>query len=242
MKGKFKALCGFLILSAVMVSCGGSNNDNLPAAKDEILPLEVGNRWRYVVEDFDPQMKEVALDTTQLEISGKRLFDIDGKTEELFYWQWRNLDTGNYKTTKWLKANQTDGAWLYGSIKEAEQDTLIYPSLHIKYPALSGDVWYVKNSDNKFEEYSCKKTEYNLNTFYGDVTCNEYHYKNIYRKDISQDFIDFYNLPKSLFDAKDTKIYDFKTYYAPNIGYVGMKVYVNDELKWQELLLDFVIE
>jgi len=241
MKGKLKALCGFLILSATIISCSGGNN-NLPAEKDEILPLEVGNRWRYVVEDFDPQGKDVAIDTTQLEISGKRLFDIDNNSEELFYWQWRNLDTGNYETTKWLKANQSDGAWLYGVIHEAEKDTLLYPSLHIKYPVLSGDIWYVKNSENKFDEYSCTKTEYNLNTFYGDVKCNEYHYQNISRGSITRDFIEFYNLPEALFSLKkDTTIYDFKLYYSPNIGYVGLKVYVNGELKYQQLLLDFVL-
>jgi len=183
-----------------------------------IQPLEVGYNWTYIDSTFSNDGIIDKIDTSTLSIIDSEIINSDGKDLSVFYWKW------DFSNTIWLYANENGNLYNYGIISNEEKN-LFAPSLKLPYPIGMGDLWesihynFIETYDSLFvsniDTLECLYTDYPFNTSIGELNC-----------------ITVYN--KEILDDMETY-----TYYAPNIGYVGLVKKENDIVIFKKTLINY---
>jgi hypothetical protein len=192
----------------------------------ELMPLTVGNKWRYLSGLFNPP------DTTIFEITRKMPVTIDSVTYDasayIYYRQ-----GGTKPEFEWLHWNGADGLYWLGGV--SGRDSLFIKKLGFKYPAEVGESWLVpilaySRSDERFYirdtlTFHVIATDEEIETPAGKFKC--YVYK--YRRRPAPDVFAYWN---------------YLLYYSPGIGSVAeiIKSETRGDLKDKIILYDFQVK
>jgi hypothetical protein len=115
-----------LIIGFLLNSC---EKNDLETPQEEIMPLEVGNYWKYILYDFEEEIESVIVDSISTDTI------IDGE-------KWYFL----YGTNAFL-SNKNKGLW---------DKVGLYPKeLNMKYPAKVGDNWDISRPGLPIEFKAC---------------------------------------------------------------------------------------
>jgi hypothetical protein len=221
-----KRLYVCLSLAALVgLSCTQVNEPVVEVPK-ELMPLTVGNRWRYLSGLFNPP------DTTVLEITRRIPVTIEGVAYEASAYKYYRQG-GAVSDVEWLHWNGDDGLYWLGGISDA--DTLLLKKLGFKYPAEVGESWPVptmaySSSDRRFYvrdtlTFHVVSTKEELETPAGKFECFVYRFS---RKP-APDVLAYWN---------------YFEYYSPGLGWVAEIVrdpFENDRVKGMTILYDFQI-
>lgn len=205
---------------AILVTCKKDEDILLP---DVIQPLGVGYRWTFIDSVFSEDGEIIGDDTSELKITGSEIADYNGTKVELFYWHWEQTDP----ELMWLASSESGGLYFYG-VRNEGVNYIITKSVHQPYPVDVGDSW--------FEEaitfsYNVDST---INVFVSDtleLTC------------ISTDFL--FTTGIGVLECVVTSYYNdgyyIEIYFAPNIGYVGYKRFLDGEVVFKKTLLSYAL-
>ncbi|MBK7103695.1 MAG: hypothetical protein IPH62_00210 [Ignavibacteriae bacterium] len=195
-----------IILFIIIWSCGDDSNpiEDIPNVQDgEIVPLTVGNEWKYIDSIFNIDGVYTGISYSSVKVTEIVELFINGEKNTLYTWKWSN----SIDSAKFLCANNEFGFNLYGSIRG--NDTTIYDplSLYAKYPINQNETWdwyynmYVTTQDTAFytsgsTEVKCLALNKPFLTPFGEIDCIVYEFK----------------------DSSETGA---RTYYSPKLGFIG---------------------
>jgi hypothetical protein len=161
----------------------------------ELMPLTVGNKWRYLSGLFNPP------DTTIFEITRKMPVTIDSVTYDasayIYYRQ-----GGTKPEFEWLHWNGADGLYWLGGV--SGRDSLFIKKLGFKYPAEVGESWLVpilaySRSDERFYirdtlTFHVIATDEEIETPAGKFKCYVYKYSRKPADDVLErwDYYEYY--------------------------------------------------
>ena len=170
-----------------------------------LLPGDIGSKWFYKmwIHGIDYG------DTSEYSITDTMTIEYQGKHYRCFIAKWDS----DHPLINWLYYNGDNGLYLIGGY--TKYDTLISPSLWIKYPVNKGDMWdhprMVYNSiENIFyikdtTQYSCTTSDSMFVSVNDTFIVNEYKTSPISQGD----------------DIQAKEITHF--YFSPSIGLVGKR-------------------
>jgi hypothetical protein len=211
-----KSLMGILVLYFIVFVIGCSKDKNPVGSDlieiDEIMPLEVGNKWIYIDSTFSTNDSLISVDTIQLCITGKSTILFNAESLDVYYWIWNDKYKNIPEDYKWLVRNESDGLCFYG-LKYLDSSSVLGRSLMYKYPVTTGEEWeadlYSFNLDgegnflgfsNPFGIFmNCYSTNERYKTALGEMDCIVYYYQ-------------FFPRPGN---------YEYYYYFKKNLGYVG---------------------
>jgi hypothetical protein len=217
-----------LFLIGLLSSCGKKGDDqvvNPPIEQTAIVPLVVGNEWRYVDSTFNTD-GSVRIDSSTLAITGKTSVQYQGQTIEVYYWNWIDNRTKLPQDWKWLCRNESDGFCLFGGAS-SKGTFVLTKSLDIKFPGSVGDSWQrisiVTSGDSTFRlgdttVVRCLAVSEDLSTPAGALKCYVTHYQ------------------RSRTIGSTTTVTDTYVYHVPNIGYVALLAKENGRTAFRKLL------
>jgi hypothetical protein len=210
------------VLFLILIS--GCKKDDSPVNQDTtavIMPLAVGNQWVFIDSVFNESGALALVDTATLGITGKKNVAYEGKSVEVFYWNWIYKETPD--PIIWLCRNDAEGLNSYGLLA-SDSSYSLKKSQWIKYPAAVGDSWknysFVYDDSAKFflpdtSVYSCVSTNEKIKTAKGEMECYNYNFKRIFS------------------DGN----YDLNMYFVKNVGYVGLTIKINGVVRERYFLL-----
>lgn len=219
-----KVICLLFLIS--MIGCNKNESpvspDNTAANAGVILPLAVGNEWIYIDSVFTAAGTPESIDTVKLGISGKTNIVYQGKSVEVFYWNW--YDGNQPDELKWLCRNEDGGCYSYG-LQMANNKFLPGKTQWLKYPVNVGDSWemvsYAVTDSTTYTVdtilYSCRSVTEKFKTLKGEMECHVYYSRS---------------------DAEGHKYEQFM-YFAKNVGYVGFIYKVDDVINEKYTLLSY---
>jgi hypothetical protein len=122
------------LLLAVLAGCLFETKER---SVKPILPLAEGNTWSYVDSAYFSE-DSITTDSTHLAVTGTRVVTIAGSPQTVYLWTVRNAAYQPAPVTLWLQ-NRSTGNFTVG----AQQDSasFAYETLHVKYPATTGEVY-----------------------------------------------------------------------------------------------------
>lgn len=216
-----------LLFIISLVGCSKNDNpvssDNTHVNSGDILPLAVGNEWIYIDEYFSANGSPENTDTVKLGITGKTNITYQGKSVEVFYWNWYYGDQPD--ELKMLCRNEEDGCYSYG-LQRGDNKLLLQKSLWLKYPVTVGDSWKmfsyaITDSSMSIADtvtYSCRSVNEKFNTLKGEMECYGYY---------------------SRTNDHEGHKYEQFTYFAKNVGYVGFVYKIDDVVREKYTLLSY---
>ncbi len=221
-----KKIIYLLLLAVVFVSCSKTPTPT-PEKKTVIQPLGTGFTWEYSDSTFSKTGQLIKVGKSQLGITGKITKQFEGKSTDMYFWNWFDETTQQYKNPKWLCNNEEGGFYYFGGMA----DSVLYifeKTLSVKYPAKVGDTWekinygiVQSNSVTAFHKQStskivCKSVDTLFQTGKGKIECYKY-----------QLFNPSYNT---------SEVY---VLYAPNIGFVGYVKKTNGVVVYKKSLVSY---
>lgn len=203
---------------------------------DVLKPFYYYNTWTYVDTVFTPPLEVYE---TKLQITGSRVYDVEGEKKRLFFWNWYNVETGKPTNQISLMRNEEEGLYFYGQIYQG-LTSAINKRLFLEFPTETGNTWpYIMSNIYEVETMAVKDT---IDTFYGEMEVIRYRVYDTSGRSLSEDFTKIFGLPTSLFNRDDgLNAENIYLYYKPGLGYVAMKSYNNGFLIHKKVLKDYVI-
>ena len=224
-----KKIIYLLLLAVIFASCAKTSDTPDPTQNKEVViqPLGVGYTWEYSDSTFSETGQLIKVEKSQLGITGKITKQFEGKATDMYFWNWFDETTQQYKNPKWLCNNEEGGFYYFGGIA----DTIPYifeKTLAVKYPAKVGDTWekinygiVQSNNVTAFRKQStskivCKSVDTLFQTGKEKIKCYKY-----------QLFNPYYNT---------SEVY---VLYAPNIGFVGYVKKTNGVVVYKKSLVSY---
>ena len=201
-----------------------------------LLPLSVGNYWKYVTYSYSlsGEILPGATDSLLLTIDEEVIVSLDGKIYKGGVMT-RKFGDNIFPEARWIYSNLNDGLYYLGGY--ADTDTLYKKNLYLKYPAVESETWshsymafdlltgnFIYNSDST-TTITCQTLNNNVKTDFGEF-----------------DSICYFLSEKP---AEDVAVYwDYYFYYAPNIGLVAMEVRsaYDNRLIQKMILTDYILQ
>jgi hypothetical protein len=194
----------------IIIGCKKDDSPSGPGSTTTVIvPLKNNNTWTFIDSTFNSLGTYVSKDTSLLGITGSQTITYLGQNLETFYWNWKDLHANKYNDIRWLVRVESDGLNFYGG-KSSKGTYVLGKTVSIKYPVNAGDTWthysYLGKSDSTFYigdtlQCTCLATEEVFHTAVGD-------FKSVVVKQVSTKSTGWVLL-----------------YYAPNVGYIGLKNY-----------------
>ncbi len=158
----YKNIFILILLSLISFSCSSENNPVANSGKNtDIYPLQVGNKWKYLIINYDSNSNPTDSAYANYEI--RNYYEYKGA-------KWFEMGTFN------LFSHQSDGIWhMYVQQPEEVEPALIY-----KYPTYDGDTYfnYKVISMHKIVRIGTKyyiTIQYRLNIFQGPFEYDDYY-------------------------------------------------------------------
>lgn len=197
-----------LFISCSENSTGNEKNNCLKHGPDVLLPLTVGNYWKYKV-------KHSWTDSVEYAVSKMLKLKYEGEELDAYVWGKNNEDIN------WLYMNRDDGLYLVGGY--TEYDTLIHPVLQYKYPVNKDETWIVPRMvynlyENRFYfkdtlTYTCIDTDFIVTTDMGNFSTYVFLYK-----------------LKPADDVLENELY--YNYYSPSYGFIFNRISTDLDTTW----------
>lgn len=119
----------FFLIGLLFWGCENSNDDGKISNTNEIIPLKVGNFWKYEVRNYSTRRDSLfSPDTLLISVVDKK--EIKGQT----WYAWR-IDNGKLSYI----ANKSDGFWL-ATLNKLDSSSITDSTLALKYPTENGDM------------------------------------------------------------------------------------------------------
>jgi hypothetical protein len=187
-----------------------------------IMPLAVGNQWKFVDSLFNQDGVFTGIKNTRLEITESVQLNIDGKLKPYYNWQWFDDSSSTLDSSKLLCANSENGFYFFAGIHGEDTTIFNQPSLYAKYPIKENETWnwhfnmYVTTADTGFYtvvsyEMNCISINKSIETPFGKIDCIVYEYI-------------------------DSSISGARNYYVPNVGLVGREEIWHGVIRVKKLL------
>ena len=212
-----------------IVIAGCNSNPTSPSSKDSILPLSIGNHWRYAIysvglPNSTDSVEQRITEEMDAGIHGRVFGEVAVRLSE---------PESQMAPVTWLYDDDEDGLHAYGGI--IDSDTLLTDFLYLKYPAKTGETWTVPILEYSWKErsflmpdssilYTCVATNSKFETPAGTFFCYVYHWKEKPEEDV-QDYWEHFR------------------YFAPRVGMVGevIKSSLVDSVIYRIVLYDFEV-
>ncbi len=138
MKKNIISLIAFFGL-LIIISCSDNSTKSKdgPIQSKDLIPLKIGNYWKYKIRTFDKDSNQIRFDNDELVIEQE--IEVFGDTTidgEKFYGMDHWIDRGKYQ----YFANKDDGVYGFQDNFELGVDSI---SLYYKYPAFVSDKYNV---------------------------------------------------------------------------------------------------
>ncbi len=215
-----------LTLALLLISCDDIRDESEIDSQDVLVPLAIGNEWSYI--DSSGSTGEVKL--LHIGITGSMMADTgEDEQSEVFFWNWRDLETGEYSDNVWLHYNGEEGFYTLGGISST--DTLLINCLKIKYPVAVSESWIYPDIEYDYInkewlvtdtlEVFCTAVDTLISTPAGDFMCNE--------------------VALCIIGTTPSDVYGQRFYFAPNIGYIGFRLFQQGVIMHERLLVDYIL-
>ncbi|MFP4458436.1 MAG: hypothetical protein ACLFSQ_02470 [Candidatus Zixiibacteriota bacterium] len=213
-----------LVIMAFMSFSCAEDDENV--YKGEIIPLEIGNCWRYSVEYFSegdsfPDFEYIQYISDTATINDTFCHVVEIAME----------DSSIIRKELWSHLN--DHIYRIGIIDEG--DTMILRPLEsiIKYPVSFGDRFFVDTLHTYFGDidslfWTVTKLDVDINTPAGEFDCIEYYYHNFSYSEVGGNI--------------DTVFNEIWLYFAPDFGVIAKEASYNQSPHYKEELIEFLIE
>ncbi len=196
---------------------------------DKIMPLAEGNYWVYEDSIF-VNGSHTHTEHSKIAITGSSTISHQGKKIIVYYWNWFEMPEDKPQIRKSLVRNEPEGLFYYGQ-KIGSTYSNISKTLFIKYPVDEGEEWAYKSGVIIKCVSSAKEFETKAGVF------NVYKHK-VVNPTAMGDMLAF--TPETVANTRGETIQYL--YYAPEIGYIGMKNIQNGEVILKRSLLEFSVE
>ena len=201
-----------------------------------LLPLSVGNYWKYVIYSYSlsGEILPDATDSLLLTIDEELIVSLDGKIYKGGVMT-RKFGDNIFPEARWIYSNLNDGLYYLGGY--ADTDTLYKKILYLKYPAVESETWslsymafdlitktFIYDPDSK-TTFSCLSLNKTVKTDIGKFVSICYFFSEKPEEDVSDSW-------------------DYCLYYAHNIGLIEMEVRsANDNRLIQKMILtDYALQ
>ncbi|HED38294.1 MAG TPA: hypothetical protein ENI76_08645 [Ignavibacteria bacterium] len=214
-----------LFLFFFISSCNKNENTVNPVDNNTsvIFPLKVGNQWNYIDSTFDENNSLVKVSSSSLRITGSTNITYNGKSLEVFYWNWIDVANNKPGDIKWLIRNETDGLYFYGG-RYLDSNFVFKKTLSEKYPVNVGDTW-----NNITYSFSTTNSSFEISDT-SLFTCIYVNKK--FKTPIGELDSYVYNYQKTI----DNEINDIYLYFSKDVGYIGFESKINGILRRKKTL------
>ena len=215
----------FIAMLFLILTVGCKKDDGpvsqVDSSADVIVPLAVGNQWTYIDSIYTVSGTFEKVDTIKLGITGKRTVIYEGKSTDVFYWNWYTDNKPD--TTVWLCRNEAGGCFGYG-MQYSESNYIISKTPWLKFPASVGDSW-------KSLGYSYNDSTRTYTADTSIYTCTSINEKLKTAKGEMESYV--FNTQYSYSGQK----YSLDMYFVKNIGYVGLVLKIDGVIVEKYVLL-----
>ncbi|MBX7154979.1 MAG: hypothetical protein U0Y96_06945 [Candidatus Kapaibacterium sp.] len=198
-----------LLLAALFVSCSDNsiNNNTVVTPTKQIIPLRVGNNWKYISKNSTNGYDTVFISTTgKLQIGKDTYYSISGTTS--------NNTNGTYigfcflggadNNPKYTYVANLEEGYFIGELKDLTKITSFVPRILWLYPAKLNDVYLAKFDlgDDNATSVKVFETQISVTVPAGTFKCIKYGFD---------------------LKGRSTGVYDFFIYFAPGIGPIRLE-------------------
>ena len=152
----------FIIVLSCISFIGCSNDDAADSNDGVIIPLAVGNYWKFEDAHYDEFGVVSSIDTCILSLDSSTVISEDSA----YYWAW---DTEDYRFFAFLAVNLDDGLYFSGSSHSGVITEYDSPMLLLKFPGSEGETFISYDIS-----YTIVNTEALMEVPAGTFTCYEY--------------------------------------------------------------------